>query len=831
MWSPQTIAGMKAMDTPMVSNGDFQRPANRNRAGFALPQSIRRLVPAVLVAGAYYAGTRIGFAITPASQPISTLWPPNAILFAALLLAPSRTWWTLLLAVLPVHLFVQLGSGVPPLTALGWYGTNVSEALLGAACLRLVNKDEPLFDRLSGVINFIVFGVLLAPFVTTFLDAAVVVVTGWGRNYWDLWHMRLFSNMLANLLIVPPIVILSSMGLRSIKQATLRSRVELAILVIGILIIGRVVLGAEKPPLSTIPALIYMLLPLLLWAAMRFGPAAVSGSLLAVAALAIWNAIHGYGPFTSGSLSENVFTLQIFLVVTAVPMLTLAAVVQERRQIVQALRTNEEWLKLDIAQRQAAEKKIIETQMRYEMATAAAGVAVWEWNLLTNSAYFDPGLPRMLGYSQEESQTHDDWLRRIDAEDRPCVEAALNGVTAEKPSFDLEYRVHHRNGELRWVHHLGTLHQEPPGTRRVVGTITDITSRKLALLALAESEQRFRQTADAAPIMVWMSAPDKGCTYVNRAWTDFTGRPLKAELGDGWLESVDPEDRKVCMDAFRTNVNRRQPSHIEYRVRRHDGEYRWILDHGVPRFDPDGVFLGFIGSAIDITDRKKSEVTAMDLSGKLIQAQEEERRRIARELHDDVGQRLAVLSIELDNLRGKLSSSLRSRASKLWNQASEISQSVRDISHDLHSPGLDWLGLGVALKALLEDFGQQHSVAVNFNEHNVPAQVPEDIKITFYRVTQEALQNVTKHSGAHSVSLELNTAANKLRLQITDDGVGFAPEQRPIVGLGLASMRERLRSVGGVMTITSEHMHGTKLEALVPLPPHPPSTNVADSRA
>src|SRR5262249_16825310 len=210
-----------------------------------------------------------------------------------------------------------------------------------------------------------------------------------------------------------------------------------------------------------------------------------------------------------------------------------------------------------------------------------------------------------------------------------------------------------------------------------------------------------------AAVMVWMSVRNKGCSYVNRAWIDFTGRPLEAHLGSGWLESVHPDDREQYMNAYRAALDRHEEVRLEYRLRRRDGEYRWILDHAVPRFDSNGIFFGSIGSAIDITDRKKAEETAMDLSGKLIQAQEEERRRIARELHDDVGQRLAVLSIELDKFRGKLNSSLRSRASRLWNQASEISQTVRDISHDLHSPGLDWLGLGAALKALVEDFGQQ----------------------------------------------------------------------------------------------------------------------------
>ncbi|MCI0351865.1 MAG: histidine kinase, partial [Acidobacteriales bacterium] len=245
--------------------------------------------------------------------------------------------------------------------------------------------------------------------------------------------------------------------------------------------------------------------------------------------------------------------------------------------------------------------------------------------------------------------------------------------------------------------------------------------------------------------------------------------------------------------------------------------YRWVLEHGAPRFEANGVFLGFIGSAVDITDRKRAEVTAMQLSGKLIQAQEEERCRIARELHDDVGQRLALLSIELDKFRGKLGSNLRSRASQLWNQASDITQTVRDISHHLHSPGLEWLGLSAALKTLLEDFGAQHSMAVRFTENNVPDQLPEEVTLTFYRVAQEALQNIAKHSCASSVSLELGGSPEKLTLCITDDGIGFSSEQPNVRGLGIASMRERVRSVGGAMTITSAQKHGTKLEVAAPL--------------
>ena len=830
MGSLETIARVKGLSNLMGRDRhNFHQAADRTSHRNASARALRDFSTALFVAVAYYAGTRIGFAITPAQQPISTLWPPNAILFAVLLLAAPSTWWMLLLAVLPVHLFVQLSAGVPLTTSLGWYGTNISEALIGAACLRAVHKDQPLFERLSGVIKFVVFGVLLAPFVTTFLDAAVVVVTGWGSNYWRLWHLRLFSNMLANLLIVPAIVSLGSLKVGSIKRVTLRTWVELAILATGIVVVTRLSHTIDSPEWSSVPVLMYILLPLLLWAALRFGPGTLSVSLLTIAFLSIWSAVHGHGPFSSGSLAQNVLSLQIFLGFTAVPLLAMAAVIQERREVVQALRRNEQWLKLDIEQRKIAEQYLIENRRRYEMATTAGKVAVWEWNPQTDAVYFEPVLPIALGYKAEESQTHNDWLRLVHVDDRSNVEAVLGGLTTEKPNFDLEYRVADRSGELKWLHHQGTLHQEPEGTRRVVGTLTDVTSRKLALVALAESEERFRHTADAAPMMVWMSAPEEGCTYVNRAWLDFTGSSSEAQLGRGWLESIHPDDRESCARAFEVNVHRRQPSGLEYRLRRHDGEYRWILDHGVPRFGGKGEFLGFIGSAIDITDRKLSEQAAIELSRKLIQAQEEERRRIARELHDDVGQRLAVLSIEIDKLREKLSSALRSRASGLWNQASSIANTVRDISHDLHSPGLDSLSLSVALRALLEEFGEQHSIGVSFKEHDVPARMPEDIKLTFYRVTQEALQNITKHSRANSVSLELKATPEQVILRINDDGIGFNAEQHPVAGLGIASMRERVRSVGGVMTITSGQMRGTKLEAQVPL--HRPTPESRQSAA
>ena len=178
----------------------------------ALP-FLRRSVIALSVAISYYLGSQIGFFFTPAHSPIAVFWPPNAILLAAFLLTPPRIWWLLLLAVLPAHVFIQLRTGIPVLSSLGWFVGNTGEALLGAACIRYFKKEKPLFESMRGIVVFMAFGVLVAPLVTSFVDAASTVLTGLGPDYWTLWAARLTSNMIANLIIVPTIVVLGVRGL------------------------------------------------------------------------------------------------------------------------------------------------------------------------------------------------------------------------------------------------------------------------------------------------------------------------------------------------------------------------------------------------------------------------------------------------------------------------------------------------------------------------------------------------------------------------------------------------------------------------------------------
>ena len=466
---------------------------------------------------------------------------------------------------------------------------------------------------------------------------------------------------------------------------------------------------------------------------------------------------------------------------------------------------------------------------------------------------------------------------------------------------------------------------------------------------LGQSEARFRWLADTAPVLIWESGTDKLCTYVNKPWVAFTGRSMDSALGNGWAEGIHPEDLQRCLDTCTQSIDRREEFRIEYRLQRYDGEYRWVLDHGVPRFDRDGSFVGYIGIAIDVTDRKlveetlrESEARFLDLaeqsrtthwevdpqglftyvshvsqaswgyhpgevvgrmhfydihpeegrkafkaavfavierkqpfldvvhtvetkdgrivwgsvngipllnadgtlrcyrgscaditerklaedslavmSLRLIDAHEQERARIARELHDDLVQRLALLAVQLDEVQRDIpdsGSEIGRRIGDLRNQATDITSDVQLLSHELHSSKLESLGIIGATKNFCKEFAERQRVAIDFQSHDMPAALPTNLSLPLFRTLQEALRNATKHSGGSSFEVKLWGSAEDIQLTISDRGVGFDLEAATKgTGLGLTSMQERLRLVGGELSINSRPKRGTTIHARVPL--------------
>jgi len=288
---------------------------------------------ALLVAVGYYLAARLGFSFTLQPHPISTLWPPNALLLAVLLLAPTRAWWWLLAAALPAHLAAELQSGVPMAMVLGWYVSNCSEALIGAGLVRAFVPGVLRLDSLRNAGIFLVCAGFVAPLLSSFIDAALVRLIGWGESaYWDLVRARFLSNVLAELTVGPLILTWAAVDIPRLRRATFASYAEAAALFAGLLGACLVVFDLPQINAHAAPALFYAPLPFLLWAAVRLGPVGTASALALMTVATIWGAVNGLGPFT-GTPQDIARDMQIFLTAVAVPLLLLSVALEERGQV------------------------------------------------------------------------------------------------------------------------------------------------------------------------------------------------------------------------------------------------------------------------------------------------------------------------------------------------------------------------------------------------------------------------------------------------------------------------------------------------------------------
>jgi PAS domain S-box-containing protein len=352
----------------------------------------------------------------------------------------------------------------------------------------------------------------------------------------------------------------------------------------------------------------------------------------------------------------------------------------------------------------------------------------------------------------------------------------------------------------------------------IIGLLWQRARNRKADLRLRESEKRFRLMADTTPALVWMCDKEGAVNYLNDRRIDFTGRDMTTGFGDTWSAFIHPDDIESVQAANKRALEQQKEYSKEYRLRRRDGVYRWMLDIAAPRRNGDGSFAGFVGSAADITDQKLAQEALEKIGGKLIEAQEEERSRIARELHDDICQRLALLSMELEQANRGSNTGRSPKLEEIRRHCAEIAVDVQALSHKLHSSKLEYLGLAAAIRSYCREFSQQHDVSVQFAAENVPNFLPRDISLSLFRVTQEALQNALKHSGVKEFSVVLRSSENEIQLEVSDLGAGFDVEGAKLDrGLGLVSMQERAHLVHGSFTIESAENGGTRILVRVPL--------------
>ncbi len=414
----------------------------------------------------------------------------------------------------------------------------------------------------------------------------------------------------------------------------------------------------------------------------------------------------------------------------------------------------------------------------------------------------------------------------VSADTLPMQQAAATG----KPVYRRELTVVYEDGSQReTVENAVPLLDEAGKPWGAVGTSIDLTEQKLAQHALRESEDKLRLLLNSTAEAIYGVDLEHRCTFCNAAFLRTTGyERVDQVLGKNVHELIHhsradgtpfPEDECQVHRVIRTGEGVHVDDEVFWRANKTSfpAEY-WSY----PQRRGQEI-VGAVTAFIDITERKLSDAALASVSRRLIEAQEQERTRIARELHDDIGQRLAMLIIDLGQIQEdspNLPVEVRSRMNEVWSQASDIAIDIQTLSHELHSAKLEYLGITAAIGGFCKEFGEQQNVEIEFLAHDLPNTLPADTSLGLFRVLQEALHNSAKHSGVRRFEVRLWGTDDAVNLTISDSGNGFireAVKQGP--GLGLLSMEERLKLLNGTISIESRPQRGTTIHARVPVGP------------
>lgn len=509
----------------------------------------------------------------------------------------------------------------------------------------------------------------------------------------------------------------------------------------------------------------------------------------------------------------------------------------------------------DMTAHKQAEKALRDSEERLRLASEAGGLGTWEWNMVTGEVQWSDNLEPLHGLAPGSfGKTVEAFFQLIHPDDQTRVAQALDQAIATHCDYNVEFRSMRPDGRLQWI---GTqakvFFNESGQPLRMVGVTSDVTARKLADEALRESEIRFRTMADNAPVLLWVSGTDALCNYFNQRWLDFTGRTMEQELGNGWTEGVHPNDFQACLDTYLTAFTARQPFEMEYRLRRHDNEYRWIFDRGMPRFTPAGTFAGYIGSCIDITERRQTEEERNQLL-----EQEQAARREAQAAIKVRDEFLSVAAHELKtpitNLRGYTQLVNRQLAKDKVLNAERVERAMTVINQQatklarLVDQLLDVTRLEVGrfelqkqvcdITALVESVITNIQVTTSEHTLTLHADAPVMVEIDTLRIEQvvnNLLNNAIKYSPkGGQIDIEVKTIeAAWVQFSVSDQGIGIESEHRAYiferfyqahpgdrtvgVGLGLYVSRQIIESHNGQIEAEFPASGGTRFVVTLPV--------------
>ena len=482
----------------------------------------------------------------------------------------------------------------------------------------------------------------------------------------------------------------------------------------------------------------------------------------------------------------------------------------------------------NITEQKKIEEALRESEERFRLLAEVTNDAIWDWDLVTNELWWNEGFENLFGFRRDEiEKTIDSWYNRVHAEDRARVIPGIHRTIADGGTiWSDEYRFLCKSGRYAYVLDRGHIIRNGEGKAvRMVGGMRDLTERREAEAALRESEERFRTTFEQAPIGIAEISPEGRFERVNPRLCEMFGYSAPELLKLNARGLTHPEDLPTTTALVaEIMAGKRQMFETDKRYLRKDGSILWA--HTISTILPNaagqpGTFIAVIE---DVTARKLADQAIQSLPARLLKAQDDERRRIARELHDSTAQELAVVAMNLGRLEDWIEGRDPWAENLLADSLAVLTQGNRDLrtlAHLLHPPMLEELGLAGALRDYVEGFSQRSGIRVELDCGVDVERCSDEIESALFRVLQESLANVHRHSTSPFASVKLKCLDKNIQLTIADRGRGLPPglltgtADQARIGVGISGMRQRMRQLGGRLEVSSD-AQGTTVHAVLP---------------
>jgi PAS domain S-box-containing protein len=455
---------------------------------------------------------------------------------------------------------------------------------------------------------------------------------------------------------------------------------------------------------------------------------------------------------------------------------------------------------------------------RLRLAMDASASVGWDFEVKSGRNLWFGDLQTIFGIASDGYvATRGDFIRYVHPDDRTRVWEAIADARQNRELYAAEFRIVQPDGTVRWLAARGKFYYARNGDpERMLGVSLDITERKLAEEKLREYEKAVEGSEEMIAVVDreyrYLIANRKFLSLRNMTKEQVVGHLVPEVLPEGVFEAVVKEKLDEC---FRGKVVRYEMRYTYPGLGERDLFVSYFPIEGATGVDRVACILQ------DITERKRAEEALSSMNRRVIEAEERERNRIAKDLHEDIGQRLALLAIGIEQLKNappNQTVDLVDCMDAVWKQTLEILTDVKASAHELYSPRLEYLGIAAVMRSFCEEFGERKRVEIDFRNHGLPSLVRPDVSICLFRVLQEALYNGVKHSGVKKFKVQLWSASDAIHLTVRDSGAGFNTDAaRKGRGLGLTRMEQRVKLVKGAFSIDSQPEKGTTVHVSVPL--------------